>query len=279
MARRKNRPYLIFCARFLIPYRCSFQPDRITFNGDIMAGHSEWSNIKHRKEKQDKKKAKKFGKLTKEIIKEARKNPDPKDNPTLASAIERAKDADMPKENIERALKKAKGELEGQNFEILSYEGYGPEGVAMWVKAETDNRNRTSSYLKNTFEDFGGELGDEGCVRWIFQRKGLITIDGASLNGTDEETLQLEAIEAGAEDIEEKDGAVKIFFDPDDLEAGEEKLKGLVPELEAELAMIPKNFVEPGDGAREKVKKLLEELRDNRDVAAVFHNCKPLLDD
>jgi len=243
-----------------------------------MAGHSEWSNIKHRKEKQDKKKAKKFGKLTKEIIKEARKNPDPKDNPTLASAIERAKDADMPKENIERALKKAKGELEGQNFETLTFEGYGPEGVAVLVKAETDNRNRTSTYLKNTFQEYGGELGDEGCVRWIFQRRGLIRIDSNSLNGTDEDTLQLEAIEAGAEDIEEEGDRIKISFAPDDLKPAVESLENLVPELEAELVMVPKNYAEPEKKA-DKVQELIEELKDNRDVAAVFHNCKPLLKD
>jgi len=243
-----------------------------------MAGHSEWSNIKHRKEKQDKKKAKKFGKLTREIIKEARKNPDPDDNPTLAGAIERAKDADMPKENIERALKKAKGELEGQDFKTLVYEGYGPEGVAVLIKAETDNRNRTSSYLKNTFADFGGELGDEGCVRWIFERKGLVKIDSAALNGTDEETLQLEAIEAGAEDIEEKDELVKIFFDPEDLKPAAEDLKEIVPGLEAEIIMSPKNYVKPKEDVRERVEGLLEELRDNRDIERVFHNCESLLD-
>lgn len=243
-----------------------------------MAGHSEWSNIKHRKEKQDKKKAKKFGKLTREIIKEARKNPDPDDNPTLAGAIERAKDADMPKENIERALKKAKGELEGQDFKTLVYEGYGPEGVAVLIKAETDNRNRTSSYLKNTFADFGGELGDEGCVRWIFERKGLVKIDSAALNGTDEEALQLEAIEAGAEDIEEKDELVKIFFDPEDLKPAAEDLKEIVPGLEAEIIMSPKNYVKPKEDARERVEGLLEELRDNRDIERVFHNCESLLD-
>jgi YebC/PmpR family DNA-binding regulatory protein len=242
-----------------------------------MAGHSEWSNIKHRKEKQDKKKAKKFGKLTKEIIKEARKNPDPDDNPTLAGAIERAKDADMPKENIERALKKARGELEGQDFQTLVYEGYGPEGVAILVKAETDNRNRTSSYLKNTFADFAGELGDEGCVRWIFERKGLIKIDPASLNGTDEDTLQLEAIEAGAEEIDDEGDQVKVFFDPDDLKSAAEKLKDLVSDLEAELIMSPKNFAQPGEEALEKTKNLIAELEDNRDVDRVFHNCKPLL--
>ncbi|MBS3788441.1 YebC/PmpR family DNA-binding transcriptional regulator [Candidatus Bipolaricaulota bacterium] len=243
-----------------------------------MAGHSEWSNIKHRKEKQDKKKAKKFGKLTKEIIKEARNNPDPNDNPTLAGAIERAKEADMPKENIERALKKAKGELEGQNFKTLVYEGYGPKGVALLVKAETDNRNRTSSYLKNTFEDYGGELGDEGCVRWIFERKGLIKIDPASLNGTDEETLQLKAIEAGAEDIENSDEQVKIFFDPDDIKPAAESLKALAPNLETELVMLPKNYVDLDGDVQDNVEDLLEELRNNRDVDRVFHNCKPLLD-
>ncbi|MFP4508479.1 MAG: YebC/PmpR family DNA-binding transcriptional regulator [Candidatus Acetothermia bacterium] len=241
-----------------------------------MAGHSEWSNIKHRKEKQDKKKAKKFGKLTKEIIKEARKNPDPKDNPTLASAIERAKDADMPKENIERALKKAKGELEGQNYEILTFEGYGPGGVAMLIKAETDNRNRTSTYLKNTFGDYDGELGEEGSVRWIFQRKGLVKVDRNKLNGLDEETLQLEAIEAGAEEVEEKDGEITITFDPDDLKGAVDHLEDLVPELEAELAMTPKNYSDPGENI-DKVEDLIEELEDNRDVTTVFHNCKPLL--
>ncbi|MFW6111858.1 MAG: YebC/PmpR family DNA-binding transcriptional regulator [Candidatus Bipolaricaulota bacterium] len=243
-----------------------------------MAGHSKWSNIKHRKKKQDKKKAKKFGKLTKEIIKEARDNPDPNDNPTLADAIERAKDADMPKENIERALKKAKGELEGQDFKTLVYEGYGPEGVAVMIKAETDNRNRTSSYLKNIFEDYGGELGDEGCVRWIFERKGLIKIDPSSLNGTDEETLQLEAIEAGAEDIKETGEEVRLFFDPDDFEPATESLKELVPDLEAELVMSPKNFVKPGSSTQERIDNLMKELRNNRDVDRVFHNCKPLLD-
>lgn len=243
-----------------------------------MAGHSEWSNIKHRKEKQDKKKAKKFGKLTKEIIKEARKNPDPDDNPTLAGAIERAKDADMPKENIERALKKAKGELEGQDFKTLVYEGYGPEGVALLIKAETDNRNRTSTYLKNTFADFGGELGDEGCVRWIFERRGLVKINPAALNGTDEETLQLEAIEAGAEEIEDENESVKIYFDPDDLKPATEHLREIVQDLEAEIIMSPKNYVTPEEDAKEKVKDLLEELRDNRDIERVFHNCKPLLD-
>ncbi|MBS3736707.1 MAG: YebC/PmpR family DNA-binding transcriptional regulator [Candidatus Bipolaricaulota bacterium] len=243
-----------------------------------MAGHSEWSNIKHRKEKQDKKKAKKFGKLTKEIIKEARKNPDPNDNPTLAGAIERAKEADMPKENIERALKKAKGELEGQDFQTLVYEGYGPDGVAVLIKAETDNRNRTSSYLKNTFEDFGGELGDEGCVRWIFERKGLIKLVSDSLNGVDEDTLQLEAIEAGAEDIEDDSEEIKIFFDPEDLKPAAESLKELVPDLEMELVMSPKNFVEPGEDAQNKVESLMEKLRENRDVDRVFHNCKSLLD-
>jgi len=243
-----------------------------------MAGHSEWSNIKHRKEKQDKKKAKKFGKLTKEIIKEARKNPDPDDNPTLAGAIERAKDADMPKENIERALKKAKGELEGQDFKTMVYEGYGPEGVAVLIKAETDNRNRTSSYLKNTFEDFGGELGDEGCVRWIFERKGLVKITPTSLNGTDEETLQLEAIEAGAEEIDERKELIKIYFDPEDLKPAAESLKELVPDLDTELVMSPKNFAEPNEDTVKKVTGLIEELKDNRDVDRVFHNCKPLLD-
>jgi len=244
-----------------------------------MAGHSKWANIKRRKEAQDAKKAKIFSRIIKEIsvaVKEG--GNDPESNSRLRMAIQNAKGVNMPKENIERALKKAKGELEGQDFKTLVYEGYGPEGVAVLIKAETDNRNRTSTYLKNTFEDFGGELGDEGCVRWIFERKGLVKINPASLNGTDEETLQLEAIEAGAEDIEEGPEKVKIFFNPDDLKSAAESLKELVTDLETELVMLPKNYVEPGEDASEKVNNLIEELEDNRDIDRVFHNCKPLLD-
>lgn len=249
----------------------------ITFYGDNMAGHSKWSNIKHRKARQDKKRAKKFSKLVQEIIVEARKNPDPDDNPTLASAIERARDADMPKENIERALKKAKGELEGQNVKQMVYEGYGPRGVAVLMKAETDNRNRTSTDLKNIFEGHGGELGDEGCVRWIFNREGIVTVDLSDLDDEDAEEIQLEAIEAGAEEIDEKDSVIRLHCDPDDLQSVVSHMEEVAEDVSSELVMAPQKFVEGNGDLRDKVQSLIDALEENQDITGIFHNFKPLL--
>ncbi|MFP3953502.1 MAG: YebC/PmpR family DNA-binding transcriptional regulator [Candidatus Bipolaricaulota bacterium] len=242
-----------------------------------MAGHSKWSNIKHRKARQDKKRAKKFSKLVKEIIVEARKNPDPDDNPTLAGVIERARDADMPKENIERALKKAQGKLEGQNVQQMVYEGYGPSGVAVMVKAETDNRNRTSTDLKNIFDRYGGELGDEGCVRWIFNREGIVTVDLASLDEEDAEEIQLEAIEAGAEEIEEEDSALRLHCEPDDLQSVTEHMEGVSADVSSELVMAPHKYVNGDGDVRDEVQSLIDELEENQDIMSIFHNFKPLL--
>lgn len=242
-----------------------------------MAGHSKWSNIKHRKQRQDKKRAKLFSKLVKEIIVEARKNPDPDDNPTLASAIERARDADMPKENIERALKKAQGKLDGQDVKSIVYEGYGPSGVAVMIKAETDNRNRTSTQLKNIFDKYGGELGSEGCVRWIFNRKGVITVDSSSLNGVDGEEFQLAAIEAGVQDIVENDSQIKMFCEPDDLQEVADRIDQLVQGVDSELVMNPQKYVEADGNTEERVQSLIDELEENQDVTSIVHNFKPLL--
>ncbi len=242
-----------------------------------MAGHSKWSNIKHRKQRQDKKRAKLFSKLVKEIIVEARKNPDPDDNPTLASVIERARDADMPKENIQRALKKAQGKLEGQDVQSIVYEGYGPAGVALMIKAETDNRNRTSTQLKNIFDSHGGELGSEGCVRWIFTRQGVITVDSSSLNGVDDEEFQLQAIEAGVQDIEEKDSQIKMYCEPDDLREVAGQIEQLVGSVDSELVMNPQKYVEGDGNTKENVQSLIDELEENQDVFSIFHNYKPLL--
>lgn len=238
-----------------------------------MSGHSEWSNIKHRKERQDKKKAKLFGRLVKEITSEARKSPDPEENPTLASAIERAKEANMPKENIEKAIKRATGELEDVNYEVHLYEGYAPGGVALIVKAETDNRNRTSTKLKNTFQNHGGELGDAGCVKWMFRRKGRVSVEGGKLNGTDPDELQLEAIEAGTEDIYQEDGRITFLCPPDSLKELVDTLDELLEaEVKGELTMIPQSTVDLEDKPRENAKDLLNSLRENDDVDEIYSN-------
>jgi len=237
-----------------------------------MAGHSKWSNIKHRKKKQDKKKAKLFARLVKEITAEARNNPDPEENPTLASAIERAKEANMPKENIQKAIKRATGELEGQSHEKVIYEGYGPGSVAIIVKAMTDNRNRTSTNLKKIFKNHGGELGEDGCVRWMFQREGRISVRTDNLNGTDPDSLQLEAIEGGAEEIEESEEKFIISCQPADLAQLNDRLESLCEKLEAEVLMKPNNYASPTEEEKERALALLGELEEEEDVEEVFHN-------
>lgn len=237
-----------------------------------MAGHSKWSNIKHKKKKQDKKKAKLFGKLVKEITVEARKNPDPEENPTLASAIERAKDANMPKENIERAIKRATGELEDVEYKIQLYEGYGPGSTAVLIKAITDNRNRTSTKLKNIFEKYGGELGEDGCVKWMFTRKGVVTLEDRELGNPDADTLQLEAIDRGAEAIDHTNGKVKLYCQPDDLEPITEYLEECSLDFTAKLVMLPQSEKEPDEETRPKVEEFLEELRDYEDVEEIYTN-------
>lgn len=237
-----------------------------------MAGHSEWSNIKHRKQKQDKKKAKKFGKLVKEITSEARQDPDPESNPTLASAIERAKEANMPKENIERAIKRATGELEDVSYESHIYEGYGPDGVAVIIQAETDNRNRTSTDLKNIFDDFGGELGEGGCVRWMFNRKGKVIINRGDINGLDPESLQLHAIEAGAEEIQNSEEKIEMYCQPNDLQQLTDHLTEMDIPLESTLTMIPQSFVPLEGRSTDQIKGLIQQLKSNDDVEAVYSN-------
>lgn len=239
-----------------------------------MAGHSEWSNKKYRKRRQDRKKAKKFASLVKEITSEARKNPDPEENPTLASAIERAKEANMPKENIEKAIKRATGELESANYQRLIYEGYGPYGLAVLVQVETENKNRTSTELKNIFSRHGGELGENGCVKWMFDRKGEIEIDKANLNGTDSEQIQLEAIEKGAENIRENGEKIVIYCKPNDLKRLTEFLDKYCKKTDSRLTMIPANQVSWSGEKKEEALQLIEELKEERDVEKVFTTLK-----
>jgi YebC/PmpR family DNA-binding regulatory protein len=237
-----------------------------------MAGHSKWANIKRRKGAQDAKRGKAFTKLIKEITVAARLGGgDPEANPRLRSAIAAAKAENMPKDNIERAIKKGTGELEGETYEEITYEGYGPGGVAVLVDCMTDNRNRTVADVRHFFSKSGGNLGENGCVAWMFDKKGSILVEK---NGVSEERLMDLALEAGAEDVVEQDSEFQIITAPEDFDTVREELeKAELPMVEAAVTMIPKNTVEVGEEkiARQMI-KLLENLEDHEDVQGVHAN-------
>ncbi len=235
-----------------------------------MAGHSKWANIKYRKERQDQLRGKIFSKLIREIMVAARLgDPDPEKNPRLADAIERAKAANMPKENIERAIKRATGELPGQQFEEMIYEGYGPFGVAVMVRVVTDNRNRAVASIRKVFEDFGGSL--EGSVSWLFERRGVITLKADPSRDLDE--LLMMAIDLGAEDLEERDSEVEIYCPPEALRKVKEGLEkqGVVIER-AEVTLVPKQTVSLQGAEAEKIIKFIDKLDDLEDVQEVYAN-------
>ncbi len=238
-----------------------------------MAGHSKWANIKHRKQKQDKKKGKLFSKLSRKITVAAREGGgDPEMNADLAFAIEKAKDNDMPKENIERAIKRGTGELEGVDYKEFTYEGYGPGGVALYFDIMSDNRNRTASELRHILSEHGGNLGEEGCVAWMFDRKGQILID---LNSTDldQEEVMMEAIEAGAEDIETEDNLVTVYTEVKKFQDVKKELEKKGFELvESDLAMVPNNTIELEKSNAKKMLNLMEELEDHDDIQEVYSN-------
>ncbi|RUM88407.1 MAG: YebC/PmpR family DNA-binding transcriptional regulator, partial [Thermovibrio sp.] len=180
-----------------------------------MAGHSKWANIRHKKAAQDAKRGKIFTKLAREITVAAREGGgDPEKNPRLRAAIEKARKFNMPKENIERAIKRGTGEIAGESYEEVTYEGYGPGGVAIIVKCLTDNRNRTAAEVRHAFSKHGGNLGTSGCVSWMFERKGVISIPAENY---DEDTVMMAAIEAGAEDVVREDNKFIVYTNPSDL--------------------------------------------------------------
>jgi len=234
-----------------------------------MAGHSKWSNIKHRKGRQDALKGKVFSKHAKEIAMIARSEPDPEKNPALLDAIERAKAANVPKDNIERALKRARGELPGQQLEELTYEGFGPFGVAVMVRTITDNKNRAVASIRKIFSDFGGNL--EGSVAWMFDRKGSITIKLPE--GKDPEEILMEAIDWGVEDMEESEGTLILFADPDGISQVKASLEENGYQVEEmKMTFVPQNTV-PLEGADAvKIVKFMEQLEDNEDVHEVYAN-------
>ncbi len=236
-----------------------------------MSGHSKWSTIKHKKGAADARRGKAFTKIIKEITVAARMGGgDPDSNPRLRSAIASAKSENMPKENIERAIKKGTGELEGVNYEEVSYEAYGPGGVAVLVACLTDNKNRTVADLKYIMDRHAGSLGEPGCVAWIFKKKGLIVLER---DGVDEERLLDLALEAGAEDVKEVDTTFEITTEPSDLEGVRTALEeaGIAYEL-AEVSMIPQNTVKLEGKQAQQMVNLMEALEDNDDVNRVYAN-------
>lgn len=237
-----------------------------------MSGHSKWSTIKRRKGAVDAKRGKIFTRLIKEITVAARMGGgDPFGNPRLRSAIAAAKVENMPKDNIERAIKKGTGELEGAVYEEIRYEGYGPGGVAVLVDCMTDNKNRTVADVRHFFSKSGGNLGESGCVAWMFTKKGSITVNKA---GISEEEIFNFALEAGAEDVVEEDNVFQVMTAPEDFESVRETLQGRnVSIAEASVSMIPNNTVDVDEEkTARQLLKLLENLEDYDDVQNVSAN-------
>ena len=236
-----------------------------------MSGHSKWSSIKHKKGAADAKRGKIFTKLIKEITVAARMGGgDPEGNPRLRTAIAAAKAENMPKENIERGIKKGTGELEGVNYEEASYEGYGPGGSAVLVDCLTDNKNRSVADIKHLFERNGGNLGEPGCVAWIFEQRGLIVLEKDQV---DEEHLIDLALEAGAEDVKEEETEFEVVTAPSDFEAVKKAIDDAgLPYTLAEVTKIPKNTVKVEGKKAQQMINLMQALEDHDDVSHVYAN-------
>jgi len=237
-----------------------------------MSGHSKWAGIKHKKALVDAKRGKEFGKLSRAITVAAKEGGgDPDGNAALRDAIQKAKDASMPKDNIERAIAKGAGAgSESENYLHLTYEGYGPNGVAVYVMVLTDNKNRSAADVRHIFDRAGGKLGTDGSVSWIFERKGVILVDG---DRPDEDEIMLAAIDAGAEDVLTEGESVEIRTDPAEFMAVREALSAAGIEYSsAQLTMIPKNTVALDEADAKKTFRLLDALEDNDDVQEVFAN-------
>ncbi|MCR5694594.1 MAG: YebC/PmpR family DNA-binding transcriptional regulator [Clostridia bacterium] len=238
-----------------------------------MSGHSKWANIKRKKGAADAARAKVFTRIGKEIQIAVRDGgPNPDNNSKLKDVIAKAKANNMPNDNIQRSIKKAAGEGGGENIEEIRYEGYGPGGVAIMVDVVTDNRNRTASEVRHVFDKHGGNLGNNGCVAFMFDRKGVILIENDG--DIDEETLMMDVLEAGGEDFNPTEEVFEITTDPASFSAVSEALeaKGYVL-AEAEIKMVPQTTTHLGDEKQiEQIGKLLDGLDENDDVIDVFHS-------
>lgn len=236
-----------------------------------MSGHSKWSTIKRKKAAIDAKRGKIFTKLIKEITVAARQGGgDPDANPRLRLAVDNAKGANMPQDNIDRAIKKATGELEGVEYLELTYEGYGPSGVAVLVESVTDNKNRTVAEVRHLFNKYGGNLGETGSVAWMFDRKGVITLPK---QGKDEDELMDIVLEAGAEDLQTEDDFFEVTASVEDFETVRRALVDAGLEVDnASLQWIAKNTMDVAGEASESVMKLVEMLEDSDDIQNVYTN-------
>ena len=236
-----------------------------------MSGHNKWSSIKHKKGAADAKRGKVFTKLIKEITLAARTGGgDPAANPQLRTAISAAKDENMPKDNIERAIKKGTGDLEGVNYEENTYEGYGPGGAAVLVESLTDNKNRAVSEIRHIFSKHNGNMGENGCVAWMFDKKGYIEVERSA---AEEDHLMEVAIEAGAEDVRESDDTFEVITEVEDLETVRQALDGAsIQYAFAEITMLPQTMVDLDDKTSEQMIRLLDALDDCEDVQKVYTN-------
>jgi YebC/PmpR family DNA-binding regulatory protein len=236
-----------------------------------MSGHSKWANIKHRKGKMDAIRGKITTKISREITVAARAGgADPAGNMRLKLALQKAKENNVPKENIQRAIQKGIGALEGGNYEEIIYEGYGPGGVAVLLAIMTDNRNRTAADIRHLFTKNGGNLGESGCVAWMFDKKGLFLVDKAAAG---EEDLMLVALDAGAEDIRTDGDQYEIITAPDDWEKVRAALEAAkVQTASAQITMLPQTTVELTGGDAEKMLRLMDALEDHDDVQEVYAN-------
>ena len=239
-----------------------------------MSGHSKFANIKHKKEKNDAAKGKIFTIIGREIavaVKEG--GPDPSNNFKLATVIAKAKANNMPNDTIERGIKKAAGDIGNVNYEYVTYEGYGPNGIAIIVDALTDNKNRTAANVRSAFTKGGGNVGAQGSVSFMFDKKGQIIIDKEECE-MDADELMMLALDAGAEDFAEEEDSFEVITDPDDFSAVREALEQAgIPMMEADVTMIPQNWVELTDeDAIKKMNRILDLLDEDDDVQATYHN-------
>ncbi|MCL1124759.1 YebC/PmpR family DNA-binding transcriptional regulator [Shewanella surugensis] len=236
-----------------------------------MAGHSKWANIKHRKAAQDAKRGKLFTKFIRELTVSAREGgSDPDANPRLRAAIDKALSNNMTRDTVERAVKRGAGELDGQALETIMYEGYGPGGTAVMVETMTDNRNRTVSGVRNAFSKLGGNLGTDGSVSYLFEKKGIISY----AEGIDEDTVMDAALEAGADDVvSHEDGSIDVFTTPEDFGSVKGALDAAGLEaVNAEVTMIPSTKADLDADTAPKFIRLIDNLEDHDDVQEVYHN-------
>ena len=236
-----------------------------------MSGHSKWSTIKRKIGANDAQRAKIFTKIAREIIVAVKSGgPDPENNSRLKDVIAKARSNNMPNDNINRTIKKAAGADDGASYESITYEGYGPNGVAVIVETLTDNRNRTAADVRHYFDKFGGNMGQTGCVSFMFDRKGVILINAED---KDEEEVMMEALDAGADDFENSDGLFEVTTSPENFSAVRDALSEKYELESAEISMVPQTMTVLEDEAQiTQMNKLLDNLEDNDDVQEVYHN-------